>query len=59
LPKTGDAHADTVTLFEECASGKFEPYTSAYAVEELEDAQGERRELKAQFRKDCKQMRSI
>ena len=22
-----DAHADTVTFFEECAAGRFEPYT--------------------------------
>jgi len=27
-----DAHADTVTLFEECVSGKFEPYTSGYII---------------------------
>jgi len=33
-----DAHADTVTLFEECASGKFEPYTSDYVIKEIEDA---------------------
>jgi hypothetical protein len=31
-----DAHADTVTLFEECAAGAFEPFTSQYVVEELE-----------------------
>jgi predicted nucleic acid-binding protein len=39
-----DAHADTVTLFEECAAGKFEPYTSTYAIEELDDAPAEKRE---------------
>ena len=39
-----DAHADTVTFFEECASGKFEPYTSTYTVDELEDAQAEKRD---------------
>jgi len=33
-----DAHADTVTLFEECASSKFEPYTSDYVIREIEDA---------------------
>ena len=33
-----DAHADTVTLFEECASGKFKPYTSDYVIKEIEDA---------------------
>ena len=39
-----DAHADTVTLFEECASGKFEPYTSLYVIDELEDAPTEKRD---------------
>jgi len=39
-----DAHADTVTLFEECASGKFEPYTSGYVLNELDDADDEKRE---------------
>ncbi|MDR0445548.1 MAG: hypothetical protein LBH17_00690 [Oscillospiraceae bacterium] len=40
-----DAHADTVTLFEECAAGKFEPYTSDYTLEELErTADAEKRE---------------
>jgi len=38
-----DAHADTVTLFEECAAGKFEPYTSAYTIDELDDAPEEKR----------------
>jgi predicted nucleic acid-binding protein len=33
-----DAHADTVTLFEECAEGKFVPFTSDYVVQELESA---------------------
>jgi predicted nucleic acid-binding protein len=32
-----DAHADTVTLFEECSEGKFEPYTSDYVIKEIED----------------------
>ena len=32
-----DAHADTVTLFEECAAGKFETYTSDCVLAELED----------------------
>ena len=31
-----DAHADTVTLFEECTEGKFEPYTSDYVIKEIE-----------------------
>jgi hypothetical protein len=31
-----DAHADTVTLFEKCAAGKYDAYTSDYALEELE-----------------------
>ena len=39
-----DAHPDTVTLFEECAAGKFEPYTSGYAINELGDAPAEKRE---------------
>jgi len=39
-----DAHADTVTLFEECSAGKFEPYTSTYTLDELDDAPGEKRE---------------
>jgi predicted nucleic acid-binding protein len=38
-----DAHADTVTFFEECAAGKFEPFTSYYAIDELEDAPSEKR----------------
>ena len=39
-----DAHADTITLFEECISGKFEPYTSDYVIKEIEDAPAEKRE---------------
>ena len=39
-----DAHPDTVTLFEECAEGKFEPYTSGYTINELGDAPMEKRE---------------
>ena len=39
-----DAHADTVTLFEECASGKFVPFTSSYVINELEDAPAEKRD---------------
>ena len=39
-----DAHADTVTLFEECAASKFEPYTSLYVIDELEDAPKEKRD---------------
>ncbi|MCL1941022.1 MAG: hypothetical protein FWG09_03695 [Synergistaceae bacterium] len=39
-----DAHADTVTLFEECALGKFEPYTSTYVINELDDAPPEKRD---------------
>ena len=39
-----DAHADTVTLFEECATGKFEPYTSDYVIKEIEDAPSEKKE---------------
>lgn len=39
-----DAHTDVVALFEECATGKHEPYTSDYAVIEIEEAPAERRE---------------
>ncbi|MDR1193866.1 MAG: hypothetical protein LBK98_06865 [Peptococcaceae bacterium] len=39
-----DAHADTVTLFEECLSGKFEPFTSDYVIKEIEDAPAIKRE---------------
>ena len=39
-----DAHPDTVTLFEECAEGKFVPYTSGYTINELGDAPMEKRE---------------
>jgi predicted nucleic acid-binding protein len=39
-----DAHSDVVTLFEECAAGKFDPYTSDYAIMEIEDAPVEKRE---------------
>ena len=38
LDEERDAHADTVTLFEECKFGKFKPYTSLYAIKELENA---------------------
>ena len=33
-----DAHADTVSLFKEIASGKYEAYTSRYVIDELEKA---------------------
>ena len=39
-----DAHADTVTLFEECVAGRFEPYTSDYGIREIEDATVEKRD---------------
>jgi len=39
-----DAHDDTVTLFEECLSGKFEPFTSGYVINELNDAPNEKRD---------------
>jgi len=39
-----DAHADTVTLFEECRAGVFEAFTSTYATDELEAAPPEKRE---------------
>ena len=34
--KERDAHADTVTLFNEVKAGKYEAYTSAYVIDELE-----------------------
>ncbi|GHV27065.1 hypothetical protein FACS18948_3840 [Clostridia bacterium] len=33
-----DAHADTVTLFEDCKAGLFEAYTSSYVIDELQRA---------------------
>ena len=39
-----EAHADTVALFEECAAGKYDPYTSDYVIEEIDDAPEEKRE---------------
>ena len=32
-----DGHADTVTLFKEVQAGKYEAYTSAYVLDELEE----------------------
>jgi predicted nucleic acid-binding protein len=31
-------HKDTIALFEVCAAGRFEPYTSGYVVKELRNA---------------------
>jgi predicted nucleic acid-binding protein len=39
-----DAHGDTVKLFEEVGSGKYDGYTSAYVVSELENASAEKRD---------------
>lgn len=39
-----DAHADTVTLFEACALGKFKPFTSVYVTDELTAAPEEKRD---------------
>ena len=36
-----DAHADTVTLFEEIRAGKYEAYTSEYVIDELEETKEE------------------
>jgi len=36
--KERDAHADTVKLFEEIKAGKYQAFTSVYAVEELLEA---------------------
>ena len=38
-----EAHAATVKLFREIQAGKYEAYTSAYVIEELEDAQEPKR----------------
>ena len=43
LDKDRDAHADTVTLFNEVASGKYEAFTSTYVTDELEKAPEEKR----------------
>ena len=40
----GDAHADTVRLFEDVAAGKYEAYTSSYTVQELENTASEKRD---------------
>ena len=37
-----EAHADTVKLFEEIKEGKYQAYTSVYAIRELLKASGER-----------------
>ena len=37
-----DAHADTVKLFEEIRAGRYQAYTSAYAIGELERAPEEK-----------------
>ena len=39
----GDAHIDTVKLFKEIASDKYEAYTSDYVIDELERAPDEKR----------------
>jgi len=36
--KDRDVHADTVKLFKEIATGKYEAYTSTYVTDELENA---------------------
>jgi predicted nucleic acid-binding protein len=37
-----EAHADTVKLFEEIKAGKYQAFTSIYALEELEEAPSEK-----------------
>ena len=37
-----EAHADTVKMFEEIKEGKYQAFTSVYAVEELEEAPDEK-----------------
>jgi len=39
-----DAHSDTVKLFEEIKSGKYQAYTSAYTIDELMGAPEEKRQ---------------
>jgi len=41
--KDRDAHADTVKLFEEIRTGKYEAYTSAYVTDELVKAEEPKR----------------
>ena len=41
---SGDAHTETVKLFKEIASGKYEAYSSDYVIDELERAPEEKRE---------------
>jgi hypothetical protein len=36
--------ADTLKVFDLIKAGKFEPYTSVYAIEELDDTKGDKRE---------------
>ena len=38
-----EAHVDTVRLFEDIAEGKYEAFTSDYAINELENTQSEKR----------------
>jgi desulfoferrodoxin (superoxide reductase-like protein) len=42
--KDREAHAATVTFFEDIAAGKYEAFTSDYVVNELEKTQDEKRE---------------
>ena len=42
--KDREAHAATVSLFEDIAAGKYNAFTSDYVVNELERTQGEKRE---------------
>jgi predicted nucleic acid-binding protein len=41
-----DAHPDTVALFEACAAGKYEPYTSSYVIDELAKTEDEEKREK-------------
>ena len=40
--KEREAHADTVRLFEEIKAGKYQAYTSGYAIREISRAPEER-----------------
>ena len=42
--KMGEDHKATLRLFEMIAEGRYIPYTSAYAVDELEEASPEKRD---------------
>jgi hypothetical protein len=56
-----DKRADAIRLFEEIAEGKYEPYTSAYVIKELNDTENEklRRDMLALISKHNVQILAI